>query len=522
MLALTLVLALSLPLNGLADDDRTSLTVAIVASKELELYPLKLRERDMVSMMNLVYEGLFYLDDDEYPQPDLCESYEWAGDGNRLDIKLRQNIKFHNGKIMTAADVCATLDMILELSGFDDNRDSEIDPAERGLYASCLTYIKSWAYMENDPYTLQIVPRYPSHEVLYALTFPILPAEEVDLPQPAGTGPYKIEEYDPGYRLWISSASTWWQRPPQIVDIEAVIHEDDDAALSSFEYQNVDVAMTRSLSASRYSGSLNSYMLTYRTRQLEVLFMNWGRKLFQDQDVRTAICMAIDRDAIIKSVYQNMAISANSLVMSGTWLYEEDAAQPRYNPTVAKALLDGAGYKLVDKGDGKPPVRCKNGDPEQPISFRLLTYDEPGSTVRRNAAASIKAMLEEVGIKVSVEVWSYDNVKAKLKSGDYWMVLGAYNLDVIPDPSFMLNSAVYGAAYSRYRDETMVGYLKDLRAAKTPDAYLKSYADIQNRFVVDLPFIAMYWRTGALLSRDSFTNARDIRELELLRGVEEW
>ena len=65
MLALTLVLALSLPLNGLADDDRTSLTVAIVASKELELYPLKLRERDMVSMMNLVYEGLFFLDDDE-------------------------------------------------------------------------------------------------------------------------------------------------------------------------------------------------------------------------------------------------------------------------------------------------------------------------------------------------------------------------------------------------------------------------------------------------------------------------
>lgn len=516
-----MTLTLILPPDAAADT-RTSLTVGIVASKTLELYPLKLRERDMVSMMNLVYEGLFYLDDDEYPQPDLCESYEWAGDGKRLDIRLRQNVTFHNGKKLTAEDVCATLDMMLALSGFDDNRDSEIDPAERGLYASCLTYISSWNWSESDPYTVQIVPRYPSYEVFYALTFPILPAEEVDLPQPSGTGPYKIEEYDPGYRLWISSYSGWWQRAPQIVDIEAIIYEDTDGVLSAFEYQDVDVTMTRSISATRYSGSLNSYMLTYRTRQLEVLFMNLGRTLFQNQDVRTAICMALDRDAIIKSVYQNMAISANSLVMSGTWLYEEDAAQPLYNPTAAKALLDGAGYKLVDKGDGSPIYRYKNGDPEQPLSFRLLTYDEPGSTVRRNAAANIKSMLAEVGIKVSVEVWSYDNVKAKLKSGDYWMVLGAYNLDVIPDPSFMLNSAVYGAAYSRYRDETMVGYLKDLRSAKDADAFQKVMSDIQNKFVVDLPFIAMYWRTGALLSRDSFTNARDIRELELLRGVEEW
>ena len=376
--------------------------------------------------------------------------------------------------------------------------------------------------IRDSPYTVQIVPRYPSYEVLYALTFPILPAEEVALPQPAGTGPYQIEEYDPGYRLWISSFSGWWQRAPQITDIQATLYDHGDDALSAFEYQDVDVTMTRSLSATRYSGSLNSYMLTYRTRQLEVLFMNWGRSLFQNQDVRTAICMAIDRDAIIKSVYQNMAISANSLVRSGTWLYEEQAAQPLYNPTAAKALLDGAGYKLVDKGDGSPIYRYKDGDLESPLSFRLLTYDEPGSTVRRNAASAIKTMLAEVGIRVSVEVWSYENVKAKLKSGDYWMVLGAYNLDTVPDPSFMLNSAVYGAAYSRYRSDTMVDFLKALRSAKDPDDYRAVMSDIQNQFVVDLPFIAMYWRTGALLSRTSFTEARDIRELELLRGVEEW
>ena len=43
---------------------------------------------------------------------------------------------------------------------------------------------------------------------------------------------------------------------------------------------------------------------------------------------------------------------------------------------------------------------------------------------------------------------------------------------------------------------------------------------IQEQFVQDLPYIPLYWRTGMLLSRSAFTNARDIRELEMLRGVE--
>lgn len=514
LLALLLSAALSCGIAP-ARAARTSLTTAIVVTQTPEIYPLQLRERDMVSMTNLVYEGLFYLDDDEYPQIDLCESYEWINDGEKLVLRLRPNVTFHNGKNLTAADVVATMDKIMELSGFDSNRDSEIPPAERGLYASSMTYIRSWAVA--DTYTVEITPRYKSFEVLYALTFPILPAEEVSSPSPSGTGPYRIAEYDPGYRLWLSVHSGWWQRAPQITDIEAFIYSETDEVLSAFEYQEADVTMTRSLSATRYSGSLNSYMLSYRTRQLEVLFMNMGRDLFKNSDVRNAIAMAIDKNAIIKSVYQNMAIEATSLVMSGTWLYDENVKQPTYNPLAAKALLDGAGYKLADDG-----YRYKDGDLEKRLTFRLLTYDEPGATVRRSAANSIREMLAEVGIKVTVAVWSHDEVKAKMTSGDYYMVLGAYNLDVIPDPAFMLNASVYGAAYTRYRDDTMNSYISALRSSYSAEGFKAAMLDIQNKYVEDVPFVALYWRTGALLSREAFTDVRDIRELELLRGVEEW
>ena len=62
--------------------------------------------------------------------------------------------------------------------------------------------------------------------------------------------------------------------------------------------------------------------------------------------------------------------------------------------------------------------------------------------------------------------------------------------------------------------------LGQLRKSVTPDEYQNAMSLIQDQFEQDMPYICLYWRAGALLSRNAFTDARDIRELELLRGVE--
>ena len=61
-----------------------------------------------------------------------------------------------------------------------------------------------------------------------------------------------------------------------------------------------------------------------------------------------------------------------------------------------------------------------------------------------------------------------------------------------------------------------------LRSSVSADDYKSVMGEIQNLFVQDIPYLPLYWRTGALLSRSACTDARDIRELELLRGVENW
>ena len=132
-LLLTCVL-LFLPTVGLAVP--SSLSVAVVADDHLALRPLELNQRDVVSLLGLVYEGLFEMDDNAQPQPKLAYAYSFSNDGRKLQVTLRQDVTFHNGEALTSADVIATLDYMLELSGFDDNLDSETPVDERGLYYS--------------------------------------------------------------------------------------------------------------------------------------------------------------------------------------------------------------------------------------------------------------------------------------------------------------------------------------------------------------------------------------------------
>ena len=124
---------------------------------------------------------------------------------------------------------------------------------------------------------------------------------------PSGTGPYRYDGYEAGSGIWLTANTSWWRRTPQIRNIRAVIYPDSEKALNAFDLQNVDIAMTRSINASRYSNSLNSFSLTARTRQLEVLLINRSSSLFKSDDsgenlVRRAISYAINRSELISSV----------------------------------------------------------------------------------------------------------------------------------------------------------------------------------------------------------------------------
>ena len=94
-------------------------------------------------------------------------------------------------------------------------------------------------------------------------------------------------------------------------------------------------------------------------------------------------------------------------------------------------------------------------------------------------------------------------------------------MDVTPDPGFMLMSANVGSGnYCRYKSSKMDDLFSALRKTPTQEEYRLALMDIQYQFLNDCPFVCLYWRTGNVISRYMYTSCRDVREFELLRGIE--
>ena len=333
-LALLLALMLLCPSAAFATTMDQSLSLGMISVKTVSLNPLAPEEREFQSLTALIYEGLFYLDDDYKPQECLARECNYTSDGKDWTIRLRQDAVFHDGTPCTAYDVEATINEILRLA-----------QEGRGQYSQLQYIIGSVSVNSAD--SLKITVKRPYYGVRFALTFPILPRDQVQSSMPVGTGPYKVDQFLPGNALYLSANENWWNGEPEVKTINVSFRATNRELISDYEYNRVDAAITRSASAGQYQTGLTNLNITYRTRQLETLLLNNSSSAFplNDQKVREAVRCAIDFDAIANSVYMGMADRTDTPMPAGTWMYKDNEAAYAYNPDKARQLLDEAGWK---------------------------------------------------------------------------------------------------------------------------------------------------------------------------------
>ena len=508
-IALLLILALCCPAAQATTMD-SYLSLGMISVKTVSLNPLTAEEREFQSLTALIYEGLFSLDDDYMPQPCLALECNSTADGKRWSIRLRQNAVFHDGTPCTAYDVEATINEILRLA-----------QEGKGQYNQ-LQYIIS-AVSVNSADSLTLTVKRPYYGVRFALTFPVLPKDQVQSPMPVGTGPFKVDQFSPADYLYLSANENWWNGAPTVKQINVSFRATNRDLIGDYEYNRVDAAITRSASAGQYQTGLTNLNITYRTRQLETLLLNHSANAFplDNQSVREAIRYAIDFDAIANSVYMGMASRTDTPLPAGTWMYQ-DSSLYGYNPDKARQLLDEAGWKPnpQDNNIRHTVVTDKTGKAvDKRLRLGLYVYEEQDNSVRVQVAGMISDYLAAVGINVHIETASFASVAEHLKARNFDMAIAAFQMDVVPDPGFLLISGNTGN-YCGYKSTAMDKLCKQLREEREFVNYRQTLWNIQDQFAQDCPFICMWYRCGALLTRKVFTTVRDVREPEILRGIE--
>ena len=507
--ALLLAVLLALPCGALAEmmtDVGVHLGIISVATTQVN--PLTPVEREFMSVTSLMYEGLMYLDDNYQPQPCLAERYSSSTDGKTWFFYLREGITFHDGTELSAYDVAATANEILRLAA-----DGE------GRYQSLKYFVNS--IEASDSRTVVVRTNRANYGFLFAMTFPVLKAGEVQAPNPVGTGPYMMEMFEPSVYMLLSAYGGWWQTPPENRQILVNFFSTNRELISAYEYSNVDAVLTRAITAAQYRSGVSSYNIDYRTTQLETLLMNNNSSELRDVQVRQAIRYMINMDDIVNNVYYGMVTRTDTPLIPGTWTYWNGDYRQEYNKQRANELLDAAGWDNFAVNDSGNNVRTKVTDGKLAyLHLRFYVYEEQDNSVRVEVANRIADSLLEVGVECKVETLTFKEASEKLKAGSYDLCLAAFNIDFTPDPGYLLISG-NTANYMRYRSSEMDTLIQTkLRGALDYDVYAQTLKEIQNLFWQDCPLVCLYYRNGAILTRSMFTDARDVREPEALRGIE--
>ena len=463
----------------------------------------------MVSVYDLVYESLIYIDDNYMPQGQLAQSWDVSSNGRTWTFYLRPAVTFSDGTPLTAQDVVASAQYILDRANDENTTDS-------GFYSNLKYFINSISASDDSTVVIKSSKR-ACFGLLYELTFPIVPASMVDQDNPPGTGPYQFNTFVAGDYAWLQANPNWWQAQPQVQEIMFSFHETQKAVIESYEYARVDAAFSRSIASAQYKSGTTSLSIAYRTNQLECLLMNNSASELT-KEVRLAIRKVVDTSKIISNVYSGLVTPTNLPFYPGTWTYNDTLSSFfTLDKEEARRLLAEAGWSDSDE-DGVLDKLNSEGKMTR-LHLRFYVYEEPENDVRVEAANQIAEMLAEIGIDATVEPLTMANLKEKLSAGSYDLALVSFAMDADPDPGFMLMRGNSGN-YSRYRSEEITELFEQLRTETTQSAYQATIWQIQSVFAEDCPFLCLYWRMGNILTHYMFTTVRDVREYELLRGIE--
>ena len=498
------------PTPVLADEGESSMAegvlVTAIPANYSTIDPLLADNREVQSLLSLVYEPLLAYDNTSRLTAALAETWSTTDGGVTWTVNLRRNVRWHGSEdTLSANDVIYTY-RVLQTEAYAGS-----------VYAAQAEKIASIEAV--DEYTLIVTGKDAGMSALYALTFPIVSREHFT--QNAGTGPYSIAAADDEVGVELTANPNWWKRTPYIQTIRAVCME-EGSALSLYGIREVNFAPTNSVTASTYreEGVTNVYEVN--TQHCEMMFLNHNSWRLSDSKVRQAIAYALDRPEIISQCYYNHMAVTDLPVPPDSWLYDSQSLVYDTNTERAEQLLEEAGWIDYD-GDGVREQR--QNDTLIELSLTLLVNDTPDDLTRRDAAALIQEQLGAVGIRVDVTAaaWSGETnaYATALEAGGFDLALVGMQMPRSYDLTELLGTeGAYN--YGNYSSERMDELLRRANSASSESELQERMAAVYELFLEELPFVQLYFRTYSVVYSAELVPSTNIRYTELYNSIERW
>ncbi|MFH2137085.1 MAG: peptide-binding protein [Candidatus Omnitrophota bacterium] len=386
------------------------------------LVPILASDSASGKICGLIFNGLVKYDKDLNLVGELAQSWDIQEDGLVIVFHLRKDVKWHDGRLFTAADVEFTYKKL-------------IDPNVRTPYSGDFVKVKNFEVI--DDYTVKITYDEPFCPGLASWGMSIMPQHilgKEDLNNtafsrnPIGTGPYKFKKWKTQELIELESNHDYYEGRPYIDRFILRIIPDPSTMFLELQNRTIDYMGLTSLQYVRQTQTKFFERFYHKFRYQGFFFTYLGYNLsdpkFKDIRVRKAINYAVNKQEIIQGVLLGVGTECTGPFAPRSWAYNRGVNAVEYDLVKAKELLGQAGWQ-IDK-DG---ILKKDG---QIFKFTIITNQ--GNDERKRAAEIIQKRLSKLGMKVKIKILEWSSfINECINKRNFETVLLGWSLSMDPD-----------------------------------------------------------------------------------------
>lgn len=375
-IVVTLVVTACNPNSEAGDDGTESEPFIVARTADIDgRDPATATAFQTVQTLDLTYDTLVETDDEGELEPGLATEWEISDDGTAVTLTLRDDVQFHNGADLTADDVKATLDRLL-------------DPETGSVVASNLGNVEN---VQADDTTVQIELSRPDTALLNVLAqsgTAILDQEDIDAGKVGkevnGTGPFRWGSWDQGQQVTLEANEDYWAEVPRLGTVEMRVIPDESSILSGMKAGSFHLGVITDPSVADQADTDAMQVLSQPTLSYHVLQLNAQRGPLSKLPVRQAIACALDREEIVETAYFGEG-EVTGPITSPAYDFDATEGLPCDPPDLdaARDLLDQAGH-----GDG--------------LTLETIVMVGEYATAT-NIAQSVQGQLSEIGVTLDLQ-----------------------------------------------------------------------------------------------------------------------
>ncbi|HEH9632855.1 ABC transporter substrate-binding protein [Pasteurella multocida] len=377
--------------------------------------------------------------------PALAEKWDVSEDGKTYVFHLRKGVKFHSNK-----DFKPTRDFNADDVVFSFNRQLDPNHPYHKVSGGSYEYFIGMD-MQNiidkvekvDDYTVKISLKVPNAPFLANLAMDfasIYSAQYADAmakaktPEkldsaPIGTGPFEFVSYQKDSAVRYKAFENYWQGKAKIDRLVFSITPDASVRYAKLQKGECHAApYPNPADIAKLKADSNITLLTKPGLNVGYLNFNVQKAPFDNVKVRQALNYAVNKDAIIESVYQGAGQVAKKPIPPTMWSYNDEVKDYAYDPEKAKALLKEAGFENGFETD-----------------LWAMPVSRPYNPNARRMAELVQADWEKVGVKAKIVSYEWGEYLKRMRAGDHQTGMMGWTGDN-GDPDNFLNTLLSCAA----------------------------------------------------------------------------